>query len=102
MAGLHLVSNGIQQEEGIEFKFLEILQYENSKSIVRLESEIKYLRELNTSLLKKLGILESARERVNSSDFMPVGGYQGLSSRIADKERKIREEYEKSQVEEEV
>jgi len=54
--------------------------------------------------LKKLGILESARERVNSSDFLPVGGYQGLGARIADKERKIREEYEKqrNEVKEEV
>ena len=96
-------SSGTHQES-IEYRFLETLQYENSKSITRLESEVKYLRELNTALLKKLGILESARERVNSSDFLPVGGYQGLGARIADKERKIREEYEKqrNEVKEEV
>ena len=45
-----------------------------------------------------------ARERVNAGDFVPVGGYQGLGARIADKERKIREEYEKqrNKVKEEV
>jgi hypothetical protein len=75
--------------------FLEMLQYENSKSIVRLESEIKFLREQNQILLKKLGISESAREIVNASDFNPIGGYHSLASRIAEKERKSREQYEK-------
>jgi hypothetical protein len=88
-------SNVIVQDEDI--KFYETLQYENSKSILRLESEIKYLREQNLMLLKRLGISNDTRPTTNASEFNPIPGYKNLRSRIDEKERESRINYEKEE-----
>jgi hypothetical protein len=77
-----------------------MLQYENSKSIMRLEAEVKYLREQNTALLKRVGVGIELIKNVDSNQFNPIPGYNSLADRIKEKEKNSRELYEKQLKEE--
>lgn len=83
-----------RREEDIKkIDFLDMLQYENAKSIVRLENEVKYLRDQNQLLLIKVIGKENKIRKIEAQE--PIPGYQTLRVRIADKERESRLAYEK-------
>ena len=83
------------KEKDRTIHFLEMLQYENGKNINRMELEIKYLREQNQTMMRKLGIAETIKVGIETGDLKPILGYQNLRARIADREKLSREQYEK-------
>lgn len=72
-----------------------MLNESNCRTINALTDEVNFLRETNTVLLKKLGIIQTARNNIAIADFKPMGGYTSLRTRIRELEAKSREEAKK-------
>jgi len=76
-------------------RFLEMLNENNTRHINHLENELRFFKEQNTLLLKRLGITERLKTEIDTSKMEPIGGYKSLRSQIREAEELSRIEYQK-------
>lgn len=89
-----ILAFGGMEREDTKF-FLETMNANLAREVQFLHEEVRFYRQQNELLLRRLGITEQIKRDINVEELSPIGGFKTRRQRIEEAEEASRKEFER-------